>query len=157
MNTGREQLKRNSPLWAGVLLIVLAILTFALFFVSVPGQQFLPWVNLLLSGLAVVFFIAGLRRASSQPERYRGKAAGWALTIVSSLVLLFAAFAFYVARKVPDAAAAPQVGQKAPDFELKDTKGQTVSLAQLLAQPHDAAGAGARPKAVLLVFYRGYW
>lgn len=104
-----------------------------------------------------MFFIAALRRASSQPERYRGKAAGWALTIVSSLVLLFAVFAFYFARKVPDAAAAPQVGQKAPDFELKDTNGQTVSLAQLLAEPLNAARAGAHPKAVLLVFYRGYW
>jgi hypothetical protein len=157
MNAESEQLKRNSPFWAGVLLVLLAMLSFALFFVSVPGQRFLPWANVLLSGMAVVLFVMGLRRARSHPERYRGKAAVFVLTIVSSLVFLFAIVASYAARKVPDANAAPQVGQKAPDFELKDTNGQTVSLAELLADPLDGAGKGPRPKAVLLVFYRGYW
>ncbi len=48
----------------------------------------------------------------------------------------------------------PRVGQKAPTFTLVDSDGETVSLAQLLS------GTGQRsdpPKAVLLIFYRGYW
>ena len=137
--------------------MVLAVLSFALFLVSVPEKQFLTWGNPLLSGLAVVLFLMGLQRARSQPERYRGKAAGWVLTVISSLVFLFGIFVFYVARRLPEANEAPQVGQKAPAFELKDTNGKTVSLAEMLAEPLDPARKGPRPKAVLLVFYRGYW
>jgi hypothetical protein len=157
MVTPTEQLKYNVPLWAGVLFMALAVLSFALFFVRMPGQQLLPWLNLLLSGLTVVLFMAGSQRASSHPERYRGKRAGWLLTVFSSLLFLFAILAFHAARTVPDASSAPQVGQKAPEFELKDSDGQTMSLARLLAEPVNASPSGARPKAVLLVFYRGYW
>ncbi len=152
-----EQRKRNSFLWTGVLLIILAIVSFALFFVAFPGQQALPWLNLLVSVLALGCIVIGLRRASVQPESYRGKGVGWILTVFSSLLLAFAVFAFYFARKLPDADAAPRIGQKAPDFELKDSNGRTVTLAQLLAEPAAPARQGSRSKAVLLVFYRGYW
>lgn len=155
MNANPEQVKTNSPLWAGAVLIILAVLSFMLFFVSIPGKEFLPWVNLLLSALAVVLLVLSVRRASSQPERYRGRRAGSVLTVFSCLVLLLGILFFHSSRGLPNADAAPQVGQKAPDFELKDANGQTVSLAGLLAQPLDAAGKP--PKAVLLVFYRGYW
>lgn len=155
MNASNVQLKRNSALWLGSVLLIFALLSFALFFVSLPGKQALPWVNLLLSALAVVLFAVGLRRASAQPERYRGKIAGWVLTLASSLFLVFGILLFHGSRNLPNANAAPQVGQKAPDFALKDTNGQTVSLAGLLAQPLDTTGKP--PKALLLVFYRGYW
>jgi hypothetical protein len=82
---------------------------------------------------------------------------GWVFTAVSSLLLVFSCLAFYGARQIPQADAAPHVGQRAPDFELKDTSGRNISLAQLLAEPLDASQTGSRPKAVLLVFYRGYW
>ncbi len=65
-----------------------------------------------------------------------------------------AALALLAALAAP--ARALEVGQKAPDFTLTDTSGQAVSLAQLLANPIDAA-SGKAPKAVLLIFYRGYW
>lgn len=155
MNASNVQLKRNSALWLGSVLLVFALLSFSLFFVSLPGKQVLPWLNLLLSALAVVLFAVGLRRASSQPERYRGKISGWVLTLASSLFLVFGILFFHGSRALPNPSAAPQVGQKAPDFALKDTNGQTVSLAGLLAQPLDTTGKP--PKALLLVFYRGYW
>jgi hypothetical protein len=117
----------------------------------------LPWLNVILGAVAVALFIRGLRLAIRRPELYRGKAGGWTLTVLSSLLFLFSLFAYYTARQIPDAKAAPQVGQKAPDFELKDTNGQTVSLAQLLASPADPVRTRSQPKAVLLVFYRGYW
>ena len=135
----------------------LAIVSFALFFVAFPGQQALPWLNLLVSSLALGCIVLGLRRASVRPESYGGKGAGWILTVLSSLLLAFTVFAFYFSRKLPDANAAPRIGQKAPDFELKDTNGKMVSLAQLLAEPAVAAHEGTHAKAVLLVFYRGYW
>jgi hypothetical protein len=84
---------------------------------------------------------------------YRGKIAGWIFTVLSVLLLGFTVFVFFASRALPASAASPQIGQKAPEFTLADTNGQTVSLAQLLAGPNPAA----RPKAVLLVFYRGYW
>jgi hypothetical protein len=155
MDANNLQMRRNLPLWIGAVLIVLAVLSFVFFAVDMPGKQSLPWVNLLLSAAAVVLFAAGLRRASSQRERYKGKIAGWVFTVFSSLVLLFGILFFHESRNLPDANAAPQVGQKAPDFELKDTNEQAVSLAGLLAGPLDQAGKP--PKAVLLVFYRGYW
>jgi AhpC/TSA family len=157
METPTHSPARNGILWTGVLFTILALASFVLFFEPIPGQQALPWLNLLLSVLAVVFAIMGLRRASSQPGLYRGKIAGWAFTIFSVLLLAFTTFAFYAARHVPAPNGAPGVGQKAPDFELKKTDGQTVSLAQLLAEAPSGAGGAAAPKAVLLVFYRGYW
>ena len=148
------QHRRNWPLWAGVLLIVAGLFSNALFFVSFPGQQFAPWLNLALFVVPVILFIVGLRRALAQPQVYRGKIAGWIFTVISVLLLACTVFLFYISRALPAASAAsPQVGQKAPEFALADTNGQTVSLTQLLAGSNSAA----RPKAVLLVFYRGYW
>ncbi|HZE25074.1 MAG TPA: hypothetical protein VE054_13850 [Blattabacteriaceae bacterium] len=74
---------------------------------------------------------------------------------------------------MPSSAAAPQVGQKVPDFTLADTSGNKVSLDQLLGKADASVSASANTatgqaipvglstatptKAVLLVFYRGYW
>jgi hypothetical protein len=150
--------RANRSLWLGALFLVLAFLTGAVpFFAQIPGQQAIPWLNPLLGALAVVFFIRGLLLAIRQPGLYRGKAAAWTLTILSSVFSLFSLFAYYASRHIPEAKAAPQMGQKAPDFELKDTSGQPVSLAQLLAAPVNSGKTGPQPKAVLLVFYRGYW
>lgn len=147
----------NRLLWAGAGFLVLFLLSSVLPFTEVPGKEALIWLNLLLGVLTVALFVLGSRRATGQPQRYRGKVAGWIFTVLSSFLLLVTIFGFYAARNVPSANAAPKVGQKAPDFALKDTGGQTLSLAQLLAGQTDPTGAGAKPKAVLLVFYRGYW
>jgi NADH:ubiquinone oxidoreductase subunit 6 (subunit J) len=150
--------RSNGSLWLGALFLVLAFVLGSLpFFAQVPGQKALPWLNLLLGAVAVAFFIRGLLLAKRKPALYRGKAAGWILTVLSSLLFLFSLFAYYASRHIPDANAAPQVGQKAPDFELKDTSGQSVSLAQLLASSANPGKTSSQPKAVLLVFYRGYW
>jgi len=147
----------NRSLWAGAGLLVLFLLSSVLPFTEVPGKEALIWLNLVLGVLTLVFFVIGLRRAVGQPQRYRGKVAGWIFTVLSSFLLLVTIFGFYAARNVPSANAAPKVGEKAPDFALKDTKGQTLTLAQVLAGPVDPAGTAIKPKAVLLVFYRGYW
>jgi peroxiredoxin len=54
---------------------------------------------------------------------------------------------------LPASTAAPQVGQKAPQFTLIDSNDRPVTLAQLLTEPIN----NQPPKAVLLIFYRGYW
>jgi cytochrome oxidase Cu insertion factor (SCO1/SenC/PrrC family) len=75
------------------------------------------------------------------------------LTVVALLPVALTAFAFVVSRKLPNTTAAPQVGQKVPDFTLADTSGTPVTLDQLLS----ASSGTQAPKAVLLIFYRGYW
>jgi hypothetical protein len=148
------QRRRNRLLWTGALLIVVAILSNALFFVKVPGQRLLPWLNLLLFVLPVILLGLGLRRATTQPEIYRGKTAGWILTGLSVFLLAFAIFGLYASRNIPDPSRAPKIGEKAPDFVLPDTSSKAVWLHELLSANTDN---GAPPKAVLLVFYRGYW
>ena len=148
------QRRRNGYFWAGLLALLAGLLSNALFFVSIPGQQFAGWLNLLLFVLAVVFFVMGLRRAMVQPAVYRGKIAGWIFTVLSVLLLGFAVFGFYASRHIPAVSAAtPHVGQKVPDFTLSDTSNQPVSLTQLLGP----SGTSAAPKSILLIFYRGYW
>jgi hypothetical protein len=134
--------------------MVVAIVSNALFFVQVPGQRLLPWLNLLLFVLPVVVLVVGLRRALTQPESYKGKTAGWILSGLSVFLLAFAVFALYASRNIPDPSKAPQVGEKAPDFILPDTSGKAIGLHDLLAMQMES---GAPQKAVLLIFYRGYW
>ena len=149
--------RRNGILWLGIAFVVLAFASaFLLFFVQFPGQQSFPWVNLLLTLLAVVCVVVGLWRAITEPQRFRGKIAGWVFTVFSVLLLGLNTFGFYEARHLPDPKGAPAVGQKAPDFELRDANGQTISLAELLSR-QGVPGKGGPTKAVLLVFYRGYW
>jgi hypothetical protein len=145
----------NSAMWLGAFLFLAAFLSSLLFFARVPGQQALPWINLALGAAAVVFCIKALRRSQREPELSRGKPAGWTLSILAVILFLFSVMGFYVSRHLPSPAGAPQVGQKAPDFTLRDTNGTPVTLAQLLSSP--MPGTAEPPKAVLLIFYRGYW
>ncbi len=54
------------------------------------------------------------------------------------------------AAPLPASSAAPDVGQKAPEFRLPDSHGTIVSL----PEPRAESSAG---NWTLLVFYRGYW
>lgn len=152
------QRRSNGALWTGSALIVLTVLSNfpSLYSLNIPGLAVLPWISLLLPAIGVVFFIVGLRRAFGQPQIFRGKVLGSILTVVSALLFSLSVWGFFHARAVPASAGAPKVGQKAPEFTLTNTSGQQVSLAQLLSAPIDTA-SGKAPKAVLLVFYRGYW
>jgi hypothetical protein len=142
-------------MWWGAFLLIAAILSNALFFIKVPGQQAFPWINLLLGALAAGVCVKALKRSLSDPDLRRGKPAAWTLSILALLLFAFSILSFTVARKLPSPDQAPQVGQKAPDFTLRDTKGVPVTLAQLLSSP--IPGSGEKPKSVLLIFYRGYW
>jgi len=138
------------------MLLTIASYVPSLYGLNVPGLFLLPWINLALPGIAVVFFIVALRRAFGQPEVYRGKVWGSILGVLSVLIFALAIVGYRHAKDLPASAGAPRVGQKAPDFTLTDTSGNAVSLSQMIAAPIDAS-SGKAPKAVLLVFYRGYW
>jgi len=153
------QRRRNGPLLAGVALLFLTILSNVpmLYGLQVPSvQTVLPWVSLVLPGIGLICFIVGLRRAFGQPAIYRGKVWGSIVGVLSLLLFAGSVWGYRHAKDLPVSSKSPQIGQKAPDFTLPDTSGAPVSLSALLTTPIDAA-SGKTPKAVLLVFYRGYW
>lgn len=152
------QRRRNRVIFYGFIFILLTIAGAvpALYGLNFPGLVLLPWINVALPAIAVVFFIVGLKRAFGQPETYRGKVWGSILGLLSVLLFAGSVWGYHHAKDLPPSSGAPKVGQKAPDFSLSDTSGKATSLSELLSTPIDAA-SGKGPRAVLLVFYRGYW
>jgi hypothetical protein len=154
--TEARKRRRNYALWAGAILTLLGMASNALYFISTAGTAIFPWLTLLISAAGLALLLMGLKRAFGQPQVFRGKIAGSIFTLVALPIFALTVWGFFSSRALPAAAHAPQVGQKAPDFTLTNTSGQPVSLAQLLSSPIDAA-SGKAPKAVLLIFYRGWW
>ena len=138
--------------WIGFLITILGFASNFLYWLSIP-ESFIPWINVAMPLIGLVVLFVGLIRFWPGANLWR-RALGVFLGLLSTAVLVISVWGFVDARNIPGAAGAPQVGQKAPDFTLPDSTGQSVSLAQLLADP---LANSARPKAVLLVFYRGYW
>jgi hypothetical protein len=178
--------QRNWAPWIALLCAVAAMLSNAAFFLGLPGPKLIAWLGVALAIAALVCAVIGVMRAFRQPQVYGGKVSSSILGVVSLLICGLVAFAAIHSRDLPSSAAAPQVGQKVPDFTLADTSGNKVSLGQLLGKADGevvaANGAKVDPKlkavlestsandlpqvvplaatptrAVLLVFYRGYW
>jgi hypothetical protein len=144
----------NWPVWAGLLLSVVAFISYFFVFVRFPVTRDFPWANLLLFAVAAALLLIGVRRAFAPERRLGSKVAGLVAATLSAAIFGFFVFStFVVARWMPAAQGAPEVGQKAPAFSLSDTDGRPVSLSALLSTPVN----GKAPKGVLLVFYRGYW
>jgi hypothetical protein len=142
------QRRRNILIWAGFAIVLIALVSYIPVFVPYPATRDIPWVNYLLFLTGGVLLAAGVVRAFRDPAHYRGKISGAILTSLS--VLLFALFVVivtYFSKQIPSGAAALAVNQKAPAFVLADTAGKQVSSAGLLKDR----------RALVLVFYRGYW
>jgi hypothetical protein len=141
-------------LWCGIVVTVLGALSNGLYFLYLPGQAAFPWINLVVPIAGLLIVLAGVWLAFAHPERYGGKWLGAVSAVICLVLAGGSTFGFLHARDLPKSDGVPRVGQKAPDFRLVDSNGETVSLTQLLS------GSGQRsdsPKAVLLIFYRGYW
>ena len=165
--------QRNWAPWLGLLFAVAALLSNAAFFLGPPAPKLIAWLGVALAIAALVCAVIGVMRAFRQSQVYRGKVSSSILGVLSLLICALVALASIGSRALPVATNAPQVGQKVPDFALADTNGNKVSLGELLgkADPSTLASANNRsgqtipaglstatpPKAVLLVFYRGYW
>jgi len=145
--------KRSLAIWIGLLLTVLGTLSNGLPFIGFPAAP-VPWISLLVSLIGFVVVLVGLWRTFGQSTVYKGKVSGSIAAAFSLLFLAGAIVFFWTARHIPaESATAPQLGQRAPDFTLPDSTGHSVSLMQLFSD-----SAGKEPhKALLLVFYRGYW
>jgi hypothetical protein len=158
MADAAERRRNNAPWW-GLLFGIATIACNLAFFASPPLPGTLPWLSLVFDIVALIFLVIGLTRAFGQPQVYRGKVLAIVLTVVALFPVGLSAFVFVKARTLPSSTAAPQVGQRVPDFTLPDISGKPVSLDQLLAASSTSFPAfqNRAPKAVLLIFYRGYW
>jgi len=149
------QRRTNSALWHGLFITLADIATQFFYFLRLPPPvpHALPWINLLLPAIGLIYVVIGLARAFNQPAVYGGRIGGSVLIVIALLLVAGDAFLFRETRAVPNSAGAPQVGQHLPEFTLPDSSGELTSLSQLFAASADSSP----PKAVLLVFYRGYW
>ena len=149
--------RRNFLPLAGFLVCLVAFLSYFLFFYQFEATRDVPWTSWILFALGVGLIGMGLARAFRRPElyrgRYRGRVLGSVLGVLSVAVLgLFLMATVVESRKLPDAAGAPRVGEKVPDFVLQDSEGRSVRLYDLLGQKVGGSGSW-----VVLIFYRGYW
>lgn len=145
--------RHNHALWIGLLLTFLGPLSNALVFMGFPAAS-IPWISLVLPVIGILLVSVGVLRAFRRPELYKGRILGSVAAVLSLLLLLASIALFWVSRRIPaEVAGAPHVGQRVPDFTLPDSTGHPVSLMQLFS----ASNSNRAPKAVLLVFYRGYW
>jgi hypothetical protein len=148
------KLRFNWPAWLGLVVSLLAFISYMTFFVKFPLTRDFPWANLLLFAIAAALVVAGVRRAfAAGATRGRKIAGSIAATLSVAVFAMFMFTIFVFGRMIPASKGAPQIGQKAPEFQLADSNGKTVALSELLTTPMN----GRVPKGVLLVFYRGYW
>ncbi len=138
----------NSLIWVGFFVVLAAALTYVPIFVPHAATRDVPWVNLLLFLLGGWLLVRGIRRAYGESDRWGGRISGAVLGFLSlALFGLFCWGVFISARQVPSSGSAPQPESPAPEFTLPDANGKPVALADLRRSN----------RAVLLIFYRGYW
>ncbi|MGI8990023.1 MAG: hypothetical protein ACR2I2_10620 [Bryobacteraceae bacterium] len=114
----------NGWVWTGFGVTLLSFLSYIPFFIRFPATRDFPWVNLLLFAAGGYLLGMGLKRAFSQPDRYRGKVSGVVLGGLSlAMAASFCIVAFYLAKELPDPRNALRTGQPAPDFTLQDANG----------------------------------
>jgi len=137
----------NWSLWIGFLFTLAGFLSYT-FFAQFPITRDFPWVNLLLFAAGGIFLVLGIFRGFGRPQVYRGKILGPILATLGILMFGFFSYVmFYELRHVPLSTGTPRVGEKAPEFTLRDQDGRDIALADLIS----------RSKAVMLIFYRGFW
>jgi len=138
----------NLPIWIGFVIVAIALASYIPVFTKFAVTRDFPWANYLLFLAGGVVLAWGLRRAYRDPQRYRGKISGTVLgTLAVVLAGFFVFFTVYLSKQIPSAESALHTGQRAPAFTLQNADGKAVTFADL-ANNH---------RAVLLIFYRGYW
>ena len=144
----------NWQIWTGFVLSLMGLFSYPFVFVRWPTTREFPWANLVLFAIAFVLLFLGLRRAFKPDKKTVAKIFSSLAAVFGVFMLAALLFVIYVMGSwLPKSAGAPQLGQKAPEFTLTDTNNKPVTLTQLLTEPLN----NQQPKAVLLIFYRGYW
>lgn len=138
----------NFAIWIGFLIVAGSFISYIPIFARYASTRDVPWANYILFLVGGALLAVGLQRAFRHPEHYRGKVSGSITGALSLLIVgLFVAFIFYGGRQIPTSENALRRGQPAPPFVLADAAGKLVSSSELLKNH----------RALLLIFYRGYW
>ena len=138
----------NLFVWIGFLVVVGSLASYIPIFTLFEATRDVPWVNYILFLVGGGLLAIGLHKAFRDPQQYRGKVIGPILATISLLIAgIFVGFVVYGAKQIPRSENAPREGQTAPPFTLADTTGKLVSSSDLLKNH----------RALLLIFYRGYW
>src|SRR5579859_7376008 len=104
----------NWRLWVGFLLILLAPFVYFPFFDRLRGAF---WISMAFFLIGILLLADGWRRASTQPELYRGRVARIVLGVLSVLLIAVFSLGNYMMRQAySEAKNAPRVGDKAPEF-----------------------------------------
>lgn len=125
----------------GFVLAIVAFISYPLFFARFPVTRDIPWATFILFVVATTLLVSGVRRAAKKV---------WPVVFATLGVALFALFIVGVTvftRMLPPSHNAPRVGDRAPEFALRDTAGHVITLSSLTA---------STPRGVVLIFYRGY-
>ena len=122
-------MRLNRQIWAGFVLSLVAGLSYPFVFAQWAITREFPWVNLILFAIAFALLFLGLRRAFKPDKRLFSKifsslAAAFGVFMLAALLFLI----FVMGSWLPPSAAAPQVGQKAPDFALTDANDKHLLL-----------------------------
>jgi hypothetical protein len=153
----RQRKNLNVILWVGFLVVLIGALSYKPFFARFPSTRDVPWVNMLIFVVGIWLMGVGLKRAFQKAELYRGRVFGTVVAIAGVVVIGYSLLrACYLERRLPISINAPRVGEKAPDFTLPDTDGNSITLSRLLASPSEPTGS-SKTNGVVLIFYRGHW
>ena len=138
----------NLPIWIGFAIVLVALGSYVPIFVKFAVTRDVPWVNYLLLLLGIGVLALGLRRAYLEPLRYRGKVSGSILGAAAVVLAgAFVMFTVYLTKQIPSSESALHLGERAPAFTLRNADGKPVTLSDLMS----------KHRAVVLIFYRGYW
>jgi hypothetical protein len=140
------KLRWNWPVWLGSLFSLLAFMSYSLVFAGFPATRNVPWVNFLLFGVSATFLFFGLKRMFGGKKSFLGKVISSILIFLSiSIFCVFCFVIFHATKQLPQSIGAPKIGQKAPEFALRDTRKNLVSLARGCGV-HGVIGPGAAPQ-----------
>ena len=153
----RQRKNLNIILWVGYLVVLIGGLSYRPFLVQFPITRDVPWVNMLMFVVGIGLMGVGLKRAFQKPNIYRGRVVGTIVAIAGVAgISYFFLRVYYFERQLPISINAPRVSQKAPEFTLLDTDGNSITLSELLASS-GGASTSSKTNGVVLIFYRGHW
>src|SRR5260370_32687869 len=133
-------------------------MSYSLVFARFPVTRNVPWVNFLLFGISAALLFLGFRRILRDVQSFLGKIVGSIVIFLSvSIFCIFCYVIFLATKQLPASIRAPRIGQKAPQFALRDTQANSASLETLLSTPLDQSNPSPlAPKRVLLIFSPGF-
>ena len=140
--------RHNLTAWLGLGLGILGVVGYFVLIVAGWGSRGLrdsALLNLIIVGIGLGVSAVGISHAFGRRATHRGRILAPLLGVLNLLLVVLFVNSLYGAAALPEAPAAPVVGQVAPDFQLADQTGKTVQLSSL------------RGKNVLVVAYRGHW